>query len=92
MNFLKELEDVLKVRKIELPEKSYTSKLFREGEDRILKKVLEEAGEVAIASKNHDREELTHESADLIFHLLVLLVHEGIPFENVVAELEKRHR
>lgn len=92
MNFLEELEKLLQERKDTLPEKSYTANLFREGSDRILKKVIEEAGEVLLAVKNEDRSEIIHESADLIFHLLVALVHSGVPLSDIVAELEKRHR
>ena len=57
MEFLLKLEAVLKERKEQLPEKSYTANLFRDGEDRILKKITEEAGEVLLASKNHDHKE-----------------------------------
>lgn len=91
MEFLLKLESVLKERKQTLPEKSYTANLFRDGEDRILKKITEEAGEVLLASKNHDRKEIVHESADLIFHLMVNLVNEGISLEDIVKELQKRH-
>ena len=91
MSFLNELEKVLKIRKQELPENSYTARLFREGDDRILKKIVEEAGEVVIAAKNTDRQEIVHESADLLFHLLMLLVHKGITLEDIERELEKRH-
>ena len=63
MEFLLKLEAVLKERKEQLPEKSYTANLFRDGEDRILKKITEEAGEVLLASKNHDHKEIVHESA-----------------------------
>ncbi len=91
MKFLSDLERVLQERKTRLPERSYTANLFREGQDRILKKIVEEAGEVVIAAKNKSRTELTHEAADLLFHLQVLLVNEGLPLEDVVKELEKRH-
>jgi phosphoribosyl-ATP pyrophosphohydrolase len=91
MNFLQELEQLLIDRKATLPEGSYTSKLFVSGVDRILKKVGEEAGEVIIAAKNTDEQELVHEVADLLFHLQVLLVEKNIPFTKIVAELEKRH-
>lgn len=91
MNFLIKLEDTLRKRKETLPENSYTANLFRDGLDRILKKVGEEAGEVIIASKNTNTAELLHEVADLVFHLEVLLVEKGISMEDVVAELEKRH-
>ena len=91
MEFLFKLESVLKERKEKLPEKSYTANLFRDGEDRILKKIAEEAGEVLLASKNHDRQEIVHESADLLFHLMVNLVNEGVSLNDIVRELEKRH-
>ena len=88
--FLSDLEALLKDRKKTLPEGSYTSKLFTGGLDRILKKIGEEAGEVIIAAKNHDPHELKNESADLLFHLLVLLVEQGLSFEDVVATLQAR--
>ncbi|MDH5655959.1 MAG: phosphoribosyl-ATP diphosphatase [Spirochaetia bacterium] len=91
MSFLNELEDVLKLRKDKLPENSYTARLFREGDDRILKKIVEEAGEVVIAAKGTDRHEVVHESADLLFHLMMLLVHKGISLKEIEDELQKRH-
>ncbi|WCL48578.1 phosphoribosyl-ATP diphosphatase [Leptospira sp. GIMC2001] len=91
MEFLKTLESTLKKRKAELPDNSYTANLFRDGVDRILKKVGEESGEVLIAAKNPSQAELLHEIADLVFHLEVLLVEKGLSFSDVVAELEKRH-
>ena len=91
MEFLLKLEQVLKERKEKLPEKSYTANLFRDGEDRILKKITEEAGEVLLASKNHDHKEIVHESADLLFHLMVNLVNEGVSLQDIVRELENRH-
>jgi phosphoribosyl-ATP pyrophosphohydrolase/phosphoribosyl-ATP pyrophosphohydrolase/phosphoribosyl-AMP cyclohydrolase len=91
MSFLNELEEVLKLRKEKLPENSYTARLFKEGDDRILKKIIEEAGEVIIAAKGTDRQEIIHESADLLFHLLVLLVHKGLTLQDIENELRKRH-
>lgn len=92
MKFLEELEELLKKRKAELPEKSYTADLFRKGIDRILKKIGEEAGEVIIAAKNTDEPELIHEVADLLFHLQVLLVDKNIPLSKIEEELIKRHK
>jgi phosphoribosyl-ATP pyrophosphohydrolase len=92
MEFLDELERLLRERREALPDKSYTANLFRDGLDRILKKIGEEAGEVIIAAKNQDKQELIHESADLLFHLQVLLVNEDVPFEEVIKELMRRHR
>ncbi|MBP9886794.1 MAG: phosphoribosyl-ATP diphosphatase [Leptospiraceae bacterium] len=91
MKFLEELEELLKKRKAELPEKSYTAELFKKGIDRILKKVGEEAGEVIIAAKNSDEHELVHEVADLLFHIQVLLVEKNIPLYKIEDELKKRH-
>jgi phosphoribosyl-ATP pyrophosphohydrolase len=91
MDFLNKLEETLEARKKNQPENSYTANLFRDGLDRILKKVGEEAGEVIIASKNESEAELLHEVADLIFHLEVLLVHKNLKFQNVIDELERRH-
>lgn len=91
MEFLEKLERLLQSRKDTQPEGSYTSVLFSSGVDRILKKIGEEAGEVIIAAKNKDRDELLNESADLLFHLMVLLVNEGHSLEDVAKVLEARH-
>lgn len=88
---LDELQSVLAERKSLLPEGSYTSKLFQEGVDRIAKKIGEEAGEVIIAAKNDDPSEMALESADLLFHLLMILTDRGVPFDNVLRVLEERH-
>jgi phosphoribosyl-ATP pyrophosphohydrolase len=91
VSFLTELEQFLIERKQQLPEGSYTAALFSSGMDRILKKIGEEAGEVIIAAKNNNKEELTNESADLLFHLLVTLVDNNISITEVVAVLKSRH-
>ncbi len=90
MDFFSDLQNILKDRQRNPVPKSYSSKLFLEGKDRILKKIGEEAGEVIIAAKNN-REELIYESGDLFFHLLVLLIHEGISLEEISDELKRRH-
>lgn len=90
--FLAELERTISRRKLEKPEGSYVVRLLSAGPDRILKKVAEEAGEVIIASKNGNRQEIVHETADLLFHLLVLLAALDVAFSEVLAELEQRHR
>ncbi len=92
MNFLLELEELLKNRRETLPEKSYTANLFRDGIDRILKKVGEEAGELIIAAKNPESPELVHEAADLLFHVQMVLVERGLSIKDVVRELERRHK
>ncbi len=78
--------------RIENPtESSYVSKLHAQGLDRILKKIGEEAGEVIIAAKNHDKAELTLEAADLLFHTMWVMAEVGVSLTDVQHELEKRH-
>ena len=91
MTFLTQLSDILKQRNKERPEGSYTSTLFEGGLDRILRKVGEETGEVIIAAKNKDNNELKNEVADLLFHLLVLLENEDMSIEDILQVLEERH-
>ena len=69
---------------------SYTSLLFEGGIDRILKKVGEEAGEFIISAKNRDKKAVIHETADLFYHLLVALNHQGIPVKAIEEELQRR--
>lgn len=88
---LNTLETLLAERESELPEGSYTTYLFTEGVDKILKKVGEEAGEVIIAAKNRDHDELKWEVADLLFHLMVLLREQKLPLDEVLNVLEERH-
>ena len=87
---LHDLYAVVSDRKIHPQKDSYTCYLFEKGLDKILKKVGEEASETIIAAKNQDREELTMELCDLLYHLTVLMVNEGVPLEDVEAELIKR--
>ncbi|WP_312468795.1 bifunctional phosphoribosyl-AMP cyclohydrolase/phosphoribosyl-ATP diphosphatase HisIE [Neobacillus sp.] len=89
---LSTLEKVILERKQERPEGAYTTYLFEKGVDKILKKVGEEAAEVIIAAKNRDHEELKWEAADLLYHLQVLLVEQGLPFKEVLRTLEERHK
>jgi phosphoribosyl-ATP pyrophosphohydrolase len=77
-------------RKANPAENSYTASLMAKGIDKILKKVGEEASELIIAGKGGERQEIVHESADLIFHLLVLLGFNDIDPEEVYAELRRR--
>jgi phosphoribosyl-ATP pyrophosphohydrolase/phosphoribosyl-AMP cyclohydrolase len=88
---INELERVIAEREKERPEGAYTTYLFEKGVDKILKKVGEEAGEVIIAAKNRDHEELTWEVADLLYHLLVLLREQELPIDRVLQALEQRH-
>jgi len=87
---IERLIEVIKTRKADMPEGSYTTYLFSKGLDKILKKIGEESAETIIAAKNQSKSELTVESADLLYHLLVLFVNEGLEVEDVLAELEKR--
>ncbi|WP_295234761.1 phosphoribosyl-ATP diphosphatase [Veillonella sp.] len=87
---LVELYDIIQNRKETPKEGSYTNYLFTKGLDKILKKVGEEATEVVIAAKNEGTDELVSETADLLYHLLVLLVEKGIPYEAITEELARR--
>ena len=85
------LYQLLLSRKKELPEGSYTSYLFQKGIDKILKKVGEECTEVIIAGKGGDRAETVYETADLAYHVLVMMVELGITPEEIRTELASRH-
>ena len=87
---LKELYDVVTDRRDHPKEGSYTNYLFDKGLDKILKKIGEESAEVIIASKNRSREEVTYEVSDLVYHLMVLLVDQGVTLDDIYAELKKR--
>ena len=82
---------LLQGRKETLPEGSYTTYLFQKGLDKILKKVGEECTEVIIAGKANDKPETVYEIADLMYHVMVLMVEIGISVEDVTAELASRH-
>lgn len=89
--FLTELQDFINKRKEEMPEGSYTTKLFKDGVNKIAQKVGEEALETVIEATNGNREHLIYEASDLLYHLLVLLTDKGLRIEDVAAELQKRH-
>lgn len=89
-DILARLEGVTLDRKANPKEGSYTNYLFDKGEDKILKKVGEEAAEVVIAGKNRSKEEIKYETADLMYHLTVMLVDNGLSWEDIYEELEKR--
>jgi phosphoribosyl-ATP pyrophosphohydrolase/phosphoribosyl-AMP cyclohydrolase len=86
------LYNLIKSRKNELPEDSYTTYLFEEGIDKILKKIGEESSEVIIAAKNEPQKELVYETADLIYHLMVLLVEKEVNLDQIEAELSDRYK
>lgn len=90
-NIIKDLYEVIEKRKLENNEGSYTNYLFKNGKEKILKKVGEECTEVIIASmKNNNKEEQVNEMCDLTYHLLVLLNELNIPLEDVAMELKNR--
>ena len=91
VRFLSELERVVDDRKQNPEEGSYTSYLFEKGIDKIAKKMGEEAVETVIAAKNENKEELVGETADLLYHLLVLLREKEVTLFDVCSELKKRH-
>lgn len=92
IDFLDQLQNIIKARKSEMPEGSYTSELFKSGINRIAQKVGEEAVELIIESKDNNRELLLNESADLLYHLLVLFTQKGYELSDVVKILENRHK
>lgn len=89
---LDELYELIQSRERERSAGSYTTYLFEEGLDKILKKVGEESAETIIAAKNDDDARLTAESADLVYHLLVLLVARGISLSDIAQELGSRRK
>jgi phosphoribosyl-ATP pyrophosphohydrolase/phosphoribosyl-AMP cyclohydrolase len=89
--FVAALEGVIEQRIADSPQGSYTARLFAEGSKRIAQKVGEEGLEVALAAVAESDDKVVSESADLLFHLLVLLRSRGLSFESVVAELQSRH-
>ena len=92
MDMLKELYETVEDRRRQQAEGSYTCYLFQQGLDKILKKCGEECSEVIIAAKNGTQEDTVGELSDLLYHLTVLMVNEGIPYEAVEAELARRHQ
>jgi phosphoribosyl-ATP pyrophosphohydrolase len=87
---LRQLAEVLEQRKQAAPDSSYVASLYAKGLDTILKKIGEEATETVIAAKGGDAEQLVYELADLWFHSLVLLAHQGLDPDQVLKELERR--
>jgi phosphoribosyl-AMP cyclohydrolase / phosphoribosyl-ATP pyrophosphohydrolase len=91
-DLLVQLYQLIESRERERPSGSYTTYLFEEGLDKILKKLGEESAETIIAGKNEDHERLTAEASDLIYHLLVLLVARGVNLTEIAAELGRRRK
>lgn len=89
--FLDHLQSLIQSRKRELPENSYTTKLFRKGTGKIAQKVGEEAVELVIEAMGTDDQAFLNEAADLMYHYMVLLVEKGVTLEEVAGILAQRH-
>lgn len=92
MDTLLELQTILQDRKANPTPNSYTARLLTLGEDEIVKKIGEEAVEVILAAKGQGNERVVSETADLVYHILVLLVSRDLTWEDVLAELDKRRK
>jgi phosphoribosyl-ATP pyrophosphohydrolase len=89
---IEELFDVIEQRKADLPEDSYTASLFthEKGENAVLEKLGEEMTELVLAAKDDDADEIAHEAADIVYHMLVLLSMKDMDLEELEAELRER--
>ncbi len=85
-----ELWDVIESRRAADPEESYTARLLNGPEDKLLKKIAEEAGEVIMAAKDGDTEHLRYEIGDVVYHLLVVMARYGVSPDDLAAELAAR--
>lgn len=90
--FLSDLEKLIISRKKEMPDNSYTTSLFEKGIDEITQKVGEEAVETIIEAKNNQQAAFMNETADLLYHLLVLLAEKDIPLSDITNVLKERHK
>lgn len=90
--FLSELQDFINKRHEEMPEKSYTTSLFKDGTNRMAQKVGEEALETVIEAVSGNDERMIYECSDMLYHLIVLLTSKGLRIEDVAAELAERHQ
>ncbi|MBP7781189.1 MAG: phosphoribosyl-ATP diphosphatase [Paludibacteraceae bacterium] len=90
--FLSELQDFIEVRKREMPEGSYTTKLFSKGVNKMCQKVGEETIEAIVEATNGTKEQFIYECSDVIYHLIVLLTYEGVRIEDLARELKARHK
>ncbi len=89
--FLTELSDFIEKRHEEMPEGSYTTKLFSSGINKIAQKVGEEALETVIEATNGTNDKLIYEAGDLLYHLIVMLTEKGLRIEDIAKELHRRH-
>lgn len=90
MDILDRLDVILAERKDADPDSSYVASLYSKGVDSILKKVGEEATELVMAAKDNDSEQIIYEAADLWFHSLILMAHNGLSSKDILNELESR--
>ena len=88
---LNELYEIIKNRKAQPKEGSYTNYLFDQGIDKILKKVGEEAAEIIIAAKNPDSDEVKYEICDFLYHMMVLMAEREVSWKDITKELAERH-
>lgn len=91
LTFLTQLQDFIEKRHEEMPEGSYTTSLFRDGLNRMAQKVGEEALELVIEATNGSNERMVYEGADMLYHLIVLLISKGLRIEDLACELRERH-
>lgn len=89
--FLSELQDFIEKRYNELPEGSYTTKLFKKGVNKMCQKVGEEMIEAIVEATNGSKDQFIYECSDMIYHLIVLLTYKGIRVEDLARELKARH-
>ena len=92
MQFLDQLGLLIADRHAKMPAGSYTTSLFADGKDRIAQKVGEEGVELALARMRDDKTQIANETADLLFHVMVLLQDAGLTLGDVIEVLEERHR
>ena len=92
ITFLNTLSSIIKDRKDNSTKASYTSELFAKWENRIIQKVWEEATEVIIAAKNNDKKEIIYESADLLYHFMIMLEEKWVSLKDIMKELDKRNK
>jgi phosphoribosyl-ATP pyrophosphohydrolase len=83
---------VLEQRKRDLPESSYTAKLLMGPQDKLLKKIGEESSELIIAARDGDLKQIRYELGDLLYHMMVVMVREGVTLDEVASELASRRR
>lgn len=89
-SIIEQVMEEVEERKVKRVENSYTNYLYDKGVDKIGKKVIEEAGEVVIAAKNNDKDELINEVSDLLYHTFVMMANQGVELDDVKRELTKR--